>query len=70
MGWEGSVIDRRSFIKSILATAALNYVPEVVDKLLEDSNDLSDEQFVTYVTISFRLYVHNPSKCFYIDNFS
>jgi hypothetical protein len=58
-------MDRRAFIKGLLATGLLAAVdPEpLIENLLQDTKHFSDDDFIFYINASFNLHVSNPSSC-------
>lgn len=60
-------MDRRSFLKSILVGAAA-LATSNIEKIINETSHLNDNEFVTYITLTMNLYVTNPSKCFIITN--
>lgn len=63
-------MNRRSFIKSIIGIAGLVLAEPDIDKLLENSKELNDSDFVEWIQISFQIYVQNPRMCAYINGIS
>lgn len=66
-------MNRRDFIKSLFATAALTQLQldNLTEELITVTNDLNDEAFedyVTSITFIYNMEVHNPAKCVRIIN--
>ena len=60
-------MDRRSFLKGALSTATLAAVgiESVIDKCIEQTSHLTDNEFIEYVEwihIQMNLYVTNPGQ--------
>jgi hypothetical protein len=58
-------MNRRSFLKSVLSAAVLaqTNIESVLDNIILESEHLSDDEFVTYMTIQMNLWVDNPKSC-------
>lgn len=59
------MLNRRDFLKSLFAIGALTTlkpVDEVIEEILNETESLYDNEFITYIHFTMNLYVHNPSK--------
>jgi hypothetical protein len=60
-------MNRREFLKSILvgavATLVANSQIDQIELLLDQTKLLSDNEFVSYVTFTVNMWIHNPPQC-------
>lgn len=65
-------MDRSQFLISLIAgVIGINSIAFVnVDKILDETKLLSDNEFITYVTIQFKMIMTNPRNCAIITNIS
>ena len=64
-------MNRREFIKRTLtgiAGLALTIDETLIDKLVNETIHLNENEFVTYINFYVNMWVSNPSKCAIITN--
>jgi hypothetical protein len=61
-------INRRAFLKSIAVGLVGAALDTRIDQILQDTVNLTDGDFITYVTTSMNLWISNPASCAVIDN--
>lgn len=61
-------MNRREFLKSLVVGTVSSLLE--IDTILEATKDLSDTDFLTYITWQMNLLVYHPSKCAIISNIS
>lgn len=63
-------MNRREFLRlAIAGTIGLDAIALVnEDKVLNELKNLTDDEFVAFITAEVTLYVHNPAYCAIITN--
>ena len=61
-------INRRAFLKSIAVGLVGAALDTRIDQILQDTTNLTDGDFISYVTTSMNLWILNPAKCAVIEN--
>jgi len=61
-------INRRAFLKSIAVGLVGVALDTRIDQILQETTNLTDGDFIAYVTVSMNLWISNPVSCAVITN--